>query len=94
MANLVITSSTNSIKVDFGTYSSDAQLAKGAWAKASIKGVVLAEGDAYIRVDIGDGDTWNVVFSASDSNLIVDSVDGTAPTSNADLYAKLIALIA
>jgi len=35
-----------------------------------------------------------MVYSASGSNMVIDTVDGAAPTSNSDLYDKLIALIA
>lgn len=94
MPNVVVTSTTNSIKVDFGDYASNTIPAKGTWAKHAIANFQLADSDAYVTAHALEEPHWNLVYAASGQNLIVDTVDGVAPSSNADLYDKLIALIA
>lgn len=94
MANIVITSTANSIKVDFGDYASTVGMVKGTWNKRTIESFKLAVSDAYITAHTTEEPRWNLVYAESGNNLIVDSVDGVTPTSNNDLYNKLIALIA
>ena len=94
MANVVITSTTNSIKVVFNTLASVAGLEKGTWAKSHIINFTLAENDEYVRADIAGGSSWNMVYSASGGNMVVDTVDAVVPVSNSDLYDKLLALLA
>jgi hypothetical protein len=43
---------------------------------------------------IEQGLLFTISFDGSTGTMQVDSVDGVAPTSNSDLYDKLIALIA
>ena len=94
MANVVVTSTTNSIKVDFGDYASSVGMAKGTWNKGNISSFKLASGDTYVSAHTLEEIRWTLVYAASGANLIVDSVDGASPSSNSDLYDKLIALIA
>lgn len=93
MANLVITSTANTMAIDFGVYVSDSLPDKGTWRKEKVMCITLAESDTYVTMII-DGRILNLVQAASGSNLIVDTVAGVGPSDNADLYAKLIALIA
>lgn len=94
MANVVITSTANSIKVVFNDYSTAVGMEKGTWAKNEISDIRLGLSDAYVDVETKHEPRWLVVFEATTGMLLVDSVDGVAPTSNSDLYDKLIALIA
>ena len=94
MANVVITSTTNSIKVDFGVYNTALNLEKGTWSKDKVLNFQLLKGDASVLARIQDEPQWGLVYSASGENLVVDTIDGVAPSSNDDLYTKLIALIA
>lgn len=98
MANLVVTSSTNSISVAFndqpffdsrtgGTYS------KGTWMKSYISSIKLINGGAYVNVLENDGFEWMVSQNGASGTFTVDSVNAVAPTSNSDLYDKLIAII-
>ena len=90
MANLTITSTTNSIKVDFGVYSSGG-ISKGTWRKDKIQLFRLLTDDT-IQV-LTNEDKFLLVYSSHEFALIVDSVDGIAPTSVSDLYDKLSALV-
>lgn len=90
MTNLVITSTANSIKVDFND-SPIGDIQKGVWNKEGIFHFVLLSDRVQVLTTHGD---FEVAYTATNGCLIVDSVNGVAPTSLADLYAKLSALIA
>lgn len=93
MANLVITSTTNSISVDFGVLGVAPYPKKGTWNKNEIVQISLQPSDTFVKViNIGDPE-WQVSYDGN-NGLQVDSVAGVAPTSNSDLYTKLVALIA
>ena len=92
MANIVITSTTNSIKVDFGVYSTslDNQEA-GCYQKKDMRFYRFS--DSVRAIELGEKE-WDLCWTATSGCFIIDSIDGVAPTSNSDLYTKLIALIA
>jgi hypothetical protein len=94
MANIVITTTTNSIKVDFGAYAGGGIPKKATYNKDHIVKFTLEPSDAYVTA-INDGELpWLLAYTATTNCLIVDSIDGNTPSSNSDLYDKLIALIA
>ena len=93
MANIIVTSSTNSIKVDFGTYSSSLGMAKAVWRKNDVH-FNLRHGSDFAEAVVYNENAFALSFDGSTGTLQVDSVDGVAPSSNSDLYDKLIALIA
>lgn len=90
MANIVVTSTTNAIKVVFNDMSTYSKMDKGTWRKESITAIHLTS-DAIELIARGD-DTWRVNLTGTNA-LIVDSIDGVAPSSLSDLYDKLVALI-
>lgn len=92
MANIVITSTTNSIKVDFGVYASDVGYSQGTWNKKAIASIKKIN-SGRIEVYTNSGDKWTVSWTNGSNFLIIDSIDTVAPISEADLYTKLIALI-
>ena len=92
MANIVITSTTNTIKVDFGIYSPIAHLDKGCWRKENIT-FQLAESASFVKVLVENQPNWAVSWNTNPNALQIDSVGGAAPTSNGDLYDKLVALL-
>lgn len=92
MANLVITSTTDSIKVVFNDYASAAGYSKGTWNKRYVRDITL--NGHLVTVDINGGQEWTVSYNSQNGALIVDTIDGAAPTSASDLYDKLVALIA
>lgn len=95
MANIVIVSTTNSIKVTFGAYfPNPLERNAGTWEKAGISFHLATN---FVEVDIKGERDWYVSHdgnSTTTPTFQIDSVDGTAPTSVADLYAKLQAIIA
>lgn len=87
MANLVITSTATKIKVVFNAMAGDFE--KGTWTRESLKSVQMSTD--YVEIHMIDNAVWTVSF---DSNYMqIDLIDGVAPTSNADLYDKLDALM-
>lgn len=93
MANIVVTSTTNSIKVDFGVYSSSLGFSKGVWRKEKVR-FNLKHSSTYVDVLVDGEPDFAVTYDGSTGTLQIDSINGVAPTSNSDLYDKLIALIA
>ena len=94
MANVVITSTTNSIKVDLGVYAAAFGYSKVTISKDKLIDIKLQSDDNFVEAVVIDEGKWTVSFNAVTNALVVDSVDAVAPTSNDDLYTKLIALIA
>jgi hypothetical protein len=89
MANIVITSSTNLFKVEFNDMASAAQRDKGCWQKSDVR-FDLAESASSVIVTVKGEPQWVVQYSGG---MQIDSVNGVAPTSNSDLYDKLITLL-
>jgi hypothetical protein len=100
MANVVITSTTNSIKLDNGVYEG----ATGAYGIIQKKGTFRK--DDVFRVSLAPSETWVEVlmktfpnvsirfaYTSTTGAFTVDSIDGNTPSSNSDLYDKFIALI-
>lgn len=90
MANIVITSTTNLILVDWGAYA--ALFSKECWHKSSIHFFLQAGGN-YVEAKEDNGTTVCMSYIATTNAFIIDSVDGVAPVSNSDLYIKLVALL-
>ena len=92
MANTVITSTTNSIKVIFNDDSTKVGIDRGTYRKYSIISIKLHSDHAEIISQLGD--RWIVSNGTNSINsLIIDSIDTVGPSSLSDLYDKLIALI-
>lgn len=99
MANLVVTSTTNSIKVEFNDQPffdrRDGQTyTKGTWLKSEIANIKLNTSTDAVIVLEKDRFEWRVSSGGTSGTFTVDTVDGAAPSSDSDLYDKLIALIA
>jgi hypothetical protein len=95
MANIVITSTENSIEVDFGIYSGSGIPKKRTYQKnKTIFFMSLEESDTMVTVLSEGSPPWNLAYTATTGCFIVDFIDGAAPISNSDLYNKLKALIA
>jgi hypothetical protein len=92
--NTAITSTTNSIKVVFNDDVSITGIAKGTWAKIAVTAIKL--NSTHITIETQDAiGRWIIDYQANSiSAIIVDSVNGVAPSSLSDLYDKLTALVA
>ena len=99
MAFITVISTTNSIKVDFGTYSGSAISTgnvpkKRAFQKREIT-FTLVPDESMIECNTSYNKlTFPVSFDGSIGILKVDSIDGATPTTNSHLYDLLVALIA
>ncbi len=93
MANVVVTSDSTSILVEFNDASSVLAMKRGAWRRADIVNINLRSDESIIEVITSIGQTWLVSYNSVVGALIIDSVNGVAPTSNADLFTKLRALM-
>lgn len=92
MANIVVTSSANNFIVEFNDYASFTGIKKAVWEKLDIS-FQLTHNDEFVRVCVKNEPSWAVTFDGNGNTLQIDMVVGVAPTSNSDLYDKLIALI-
>lgn len=92
MANIVVTSTADSIKVVFNIYSTALGMEEGTWNKAFVKNFMLRP---TLVAGIIDGELeWLLSHDGATGTFQVDTINGATPTSNSDLYDKLIALIA
>jgi hypothetical protein len=101
MANIVMTSTTNSIKCDNGVYSGvsgalGVMQKKATFRKDEVFRLSLSPDESYVQVLFKSRANAQFLFSfnGATGTLQVDSIDGVSPSSNSDLYDKLIALIA
>lgn len=90
MANIVITSTTNLIKIEFNDEAG--QWTKEAWHKSSVH-FQLESGNALVQAWEDNGTTLLLSFDGAGSTKQVDSINGVAPSSNSDLYDKLVTLL-
>ena len=91
MANIVVTTTTGSILVDFGVNSTPLGMSKGVWHKETLININLRTDG--VLVDIAGQPDWLVSFDGKVGTFQIDSVDGVAPTSDSDLFDKLKALL-
>ena len=88
MANLVLTTTANTVKVDFNDLAD--HYTEATWAKDQISSVHMHS--TYVVVRMKNEQRW--LCSYDDTKMQIDSIDAVAPTSTEDLYTKLIAMIA
>lgn len=75
MANIVVTSTTNSIKVDFGVLDSVTQISKGVWRKEDVS-FFLKPSTAFVMVKVHNDTPFAVSWDGSSDTLQIDSVGG------------------
>lgn len=93
MANIVITSTSNSILFDFGAYSGDIGATNAVYLKSQVKHFKINV-SGFVEAHLNDDPEIALVQSATTNCYIVDSINASAPSNNTDLYTKLAALIA
>jgi hypothetical protein len=99
MANIVMTSTTNTVKCDNGIYAGTQNalglvMKKVAFRKDEIFRIGLAPSDAYVIVEFKSKTSFFLLnFDGATGAMQVDSIDAVAPTSNSDLYDKLVTLL-
>ena len=92
MANLVVTSTATKIKVDFGAYSTTVGYNYAYFSRNSLSAVKSDTASSAVLVECNN-EKFMCAYATSGNALIVDSVDGVAPTSNVDLCDKIAALM-
>ena len=92
MANVVVTSDANTIKVDFGIYyPTYCPVSIAYYNRNEVNKVELYSTVVSVHVLSGTKD-WELSFDGS-AGFHVDTIDGVAPTDNSDLCDKVAALI-
>jgi hypothetical protein len=92
MANLIITKTTFTVKIEFGIYSEDTNIKSESFRRNQISEVKERFGGTHITVVILDGEDFDISYNTYKHAMVVDLIDGVAPTSNEDLFNKLVAL--
>lgn len=93
MANVVVVSTANTIEVEFNDFASLIGYKRATFQKRRISFQEMND-ESFVRIENAQGEHWAVSYNLSEDSIIIDLVDGVAPTSNNDLYNKLKALIA
>ena len=89
MAKITITSTANSVRVDFGEYAPALERIKGVWRKESINFKLASN---FITADIQGERSWQISSDGNSTDtptLKIDNVDGAVPTDLADLFNHL-----
>lgn len=92
MANLVITSTAYTVKVVFNDFSSVVGYKSANFRRDEISEVLESYDADHITVIMLDGNDFDLSYTTHQYALVVDSVDGVAPTDNDNLTALLEAL--
>lgn len=92
MANTVVTSSTKWVKAVFNDDAPAVGMDQAYFSKEHIAEVRCLT-SVFVSVKLDSGEVFACSTDGSINTLTIDSVDGVAPTSNADLCDKLAALI-
>lgn len=96
MANMVITKvGSNGVYVDFGVYAgSKLKSPQGFNSNTiiSIRPTPTSDG-TQVLVQGRDAQVWQVCHTTLMNYMTIDTIDGVAPTSQADLINKLTALM-
>jgi hypothetical protein len=92
MANLVVTSTINSVRFIANDYTNPFEWSKRTRLKSSIVTITLHPD--YVEYLVGENGKYYLHYTSNPYNaLIVDSIDGVAPSSLSDLYDKMIAVV-
>jgi hypothetical protein len=98
MPNIVVTSNSVSILVDFGDYAGT-KTPNGKIPKSRVfdREDIIEIDEPYegnfVSILMSTGDRYDVVHEATSGAFIVDSVDAAAPSSLTDLRDKIRALM-
>lgn len=90
---LTITSDTVGITVDMGAYYTNNIIAfkRGYWRKEQV--LYILENSNHVEVDASDKNDWALNFDGNGVGYQVATINGVAPTSNADIFDKLKAIL-
>lgn len=92
MAYLVVTSTTNSVRFEANDYSTAFGWSKRTRLKSSLVTITLHAD--FVEYLVDSKEKFYIHYQSNTHGaLIVDSIDGVAPTSLDDLYNKMIAVV-
>ena len=92
MANIVVTSTAEYIKVDFGAYYPDSYpVSKAYYNRNELEKVELYSNVVKVHMLDASKD-WELTWDGAEG-FQVDTIDTAAPTSDSDLCDKIAALI-
>ena len=95
MANIIILKVGNGLYIDFGVYASSELKSPQGFnvnTMVTVRPTPNAN-EVQVLVQGRDAQMWNVSHVATPGCMIIDLIDGVAPTSQADLIKKLTALM-
>ena len=93
MPSLIITSDTIQVHVNFNDYESVVDYHKTSFKRKDISVVDLSESDVFVRVNMINGEAFDLSYTDTAGALTVGTIDGVAPTNNEDLKNKINALV-
>ena len=86
MTNIVVTSTATTVKAVFNDYADHQKIKQASYRRNDISEIVEHTDGEHLTIIMLNGNEFDLSFNS------VDSVDGVAPTSNDDLFNKLVAL--
>ena len=94
MANIVITNKgINGLYVDFGSYASSSLLSPQGFNTQNMSHIFPEGSGVRVVMEGRDSQSWCVSHTAYAGFMIIDTIDGAAPTSQSDLIDKLTSLL-
>lgn len=88
MAFITVVKTGEDIDVNFGVYGDgDKAPTEARYFNTDI--IKIEKFSDYVAVSIRYERIWYMVWTATGNYMIIDSIDGVAPISNADLFTKL-----
>lgn len=88
MANVVITTDSERIYIDFNDQSDTAGLVSGDWHKSACH-ISMNIGNSDIFFFVDDLQQWRFSYNGSTDSMQIDTVDGATPSSNTNLETLL-----
>lgn len=92
MANLVITSTAYTVKVEFNDFSEDVGYNSVNYRRQDISEVLIKYNSNYVTIIMCRGKDFDVSYNEYKHALIIDSIDGVVPTDNNHLLELIESL--
>lgn len=92
MANAVVTSDAVRVKTVFNDMEPITGFSIGYYRRASITSVRANVEKEIVEIFLNDGSTYAISLTGALGTLIVDTIDGVAPTDITDMAEKIAAL--
>ena len=92
MANLVITSTAYTVKVEFNDASVRTKIKVSSYRRDEVSEIIEDYNSDHLKIIMLDGQDFDLSYTTHKYALPVDSVDGVVPTDNNHLFTLLEAL--